>query len=775
MSTNVSQFFVPGVGQCAETSPTKALKSSRRSSRPADKMSSRSNPTQRVKVYLRCRPYRSCSETPGALCIESSTSVTLHRQKRIDSFSFDGIFPSTATQAEVYQSAVHSVVESVLHGFNGTVFAYGQTGAGKTHTLSSLNPESIGVIPRALGEIFSTVSSDTEHQYTIQLSFLQIYKERIQDLLVKDPSQTNLALRETAEGEILVSGAQRIEVVCLEDSLSLLRSGEKNRTTACTEMNSVSSRSHAVVEVTVVKKTSFNKVHIGRLFLVDLAGSERLKKSGSHGLRAEEAKAINVSLTTLGMCVAARAEGSGASHIPFRDSKLTRLLQGSLGGNSLTSLIVCCSDAVEHCEETLSTLQFGMRAMKVVTSAKVNVMVEGAFQNEMASTINELLIAKEAELDVVLSRLALEENQRFQLAQALQEEKRASEARAAQIAWEREQRLLDHKALVESHEHQMRNIEAQASLRLEEYQLRITLLEAELATSREDASKGKAQVQKLLNDMCVYKEQSNAADKEKSNVVAAAIKEALKYKDMISTVEEEFLKSKAAWETSQTSMVEHSSIVSQLKEENSKLKDGVKELANIVQMMKIRMREDANTNEELSTTITALEKKLEAAYGEVASCKSEMSCLAIINGSLKQLSQQQERSRDNFIHIFTERRRRNAAASAIQRAWRIYKLRSLHSANTKGREALMRAKTDLSSVVARAAELDKQRGDHLAFEGQMLLGDSLEDLKNCCDALIATFLLSTKDLKTVQKYNKIASAQRPRTNDSLIKAKKSPY
>ncbi|EFN53103.1 hypothetical protein CHLNCDRAFT_26240, partial [Chlorella variabilis] len=288
-------------------------------------------------------------------------------------FEFDRVLGPSASQSDVYHAAVKPIVEDVLNGYNGTLMAYGQTGAGKTYSLSSIAADAIGMIPRAAAEVFSHVEQDQGHEYTVYMSYVQLYMELIQDLL--RPESENLQIREN-EGGVFVSGVHQQEVQNITQCLHLLHLGDRNRTTAFTALNAHSSRSHAVVMLTVIKRRSVSGTgeaeiqRVGKLFLVDLAGSERLKKSKSTGLRASEAKSINLSLTTLGMCINARADPA-ATHVPFRDSKLTRLLQDSLGGNAKTSLLVAACDAAEHVVETLQSLQFGLRAMCVRTQVRL--------------------------------------------------------------------------------------------------------------------------------------------------------------------------------------------------------------------------------------------------------------------------------------------------------------------------------------------------------------------------------------------------------------------
>lgn len=285
------------------------------------------------------------------------------------------MFPPSASQITVYDNCLKPLVDDVLQGYTAALLAYGQTGAGKTYTMANDAPEAVGLIPRAAQHLFA--ATDASQAWSITMSYIQIYMEKVHDLLNLD--STNLQLREDANGQVILTNVHRMPVSNLEDCLSLLHLGTRNRATAATNLNELSSRSHAVVifDVTQTQEygTGLQQVQHGRLFLVDLAGSERVKKSGSIGQRAEEARSINLSLTTLGKCIAARATGDH-NHVPFRESKLTRLLQGALSGEAKTAIIVSVTDATQHVDETQQSLQFGCQAMKVTVQARVNTRVE---------------------------------------------------------------------------------------------------------------------------------------------------------------------------------------------------------------------------------------------------------------------------------------------------------------------------------------------------------------------------------------------------------------
>lgn len=294
-------------------------------------------------------------------------TVTVHRREGAiltTRFEFDKVLPPNSTQEDVYSAAAADIVDGVMDGYNGAVLAYGQTGAGKTHTLFSASPECIGLVPRAASQLFCQAAVDENFTYQVSLSFIQVYMESIQDLL--RPEKSKLAIRDTGKGKsgsqgVYVDNMEEVEVNSMDECIRLLQLGDRNRSVAFTDLNAHSSRSHALVIFTVRKwnrlethqKTAVARnFTVGKLYLVDLAGSERLKRSGSQGLRANEARSINLSLTVLGKCINARANPN-SSHIPFRDSKLTRILQDCLSENSRTSLICCAYPGGEHGDETL--------------------------------------------------------------------------------------------------------------------------------------------------------------------------------------------------------------------------------------------------------------------------------------------------------------------------------------------------------------------------------------------------------------------------------------
>ncbi|CAN1308281.1 Kinesin-like protein KIN-UB [Linum perenne] len=315
----------------------------------------------RVRVAVRLRPRNAeemVADADFADCVElQPESKRLKLRKNnwdSDTYEFDEILSEFASQKRVYEVVAKPVVESVLDGYNGTVMAYGQTGTGKTFTVGHLGDDdtaSRGIMVRAMEDILADIAPETD---SVAVSYLQLYMETIQDLL--DPPNDNISIVEDHKtGDVSLPGATLLEIRDQQSFLELLSIGENHRIAANTKLNTESSRSHAIL--------------MSKLVLVDLAGSERVHKSGSEGHMLEEAKSINLSLSALGKCINALAENS--SHVPVRDSKLTRLLKDSFGGTARTSLIVTIGPSPRHRGETASTIQFGQRAMKVENMLKI--------------------------------------------------------------------------------------------------------------------------------------------------------------------------------------------------------------------------------------------------------------------------------------------------------------------------------------------------------------------------------------------------------------------
>ena len=295
-------------------------------------------------------------------------------------FTFDRVFGETSSTDDVYSSVAQTVIRSALEGVNGTIFAYGQTSSGKTYSMS-------GIIQRAIADIFEQARSDTQRTYTVAMSCLEIYNEVIKDLM--DPTTGPLKVHEDLRRGIYVGNLTE-DIVNEDEILQKLSDAEKNRTTGATAMNAASSRSHSILRLVVCSElkagmdsdpddsgaTSGAKLK-ACLNLVDLAGSERCSHTKSQGLRLKEGGHINKSLLTLGTVIRKLSENSGC-HVPYRDSKLTRILQTALGGNSRTAILCCVTQAPVHADETLSTLKFASRAKHITNKIQVNEIVDDA-------------------------------------------------------------------------------------------------------------------------------------------------------------------------------------------------------------------------------------------------------------------------------------------------------------------------------------------------------------------------------------------------------------
>lgn len=274
----------------------------------------------------------------------------------------------------MFDFSIRSTVDDILNGYNGTVFAYGQTGAGKSYTMMGAdidNEEQRGIIPRIVEQMFESIlRSPGNIEYTVRVSYMEIYMERIRDLLV--PQNDNLPVHEEKSRGVYVKGLLEIYVSSVQEVYEVMRRGGAARATAATNMNQESSRSHSIFVITITQKNvETGSAKSGQLFLVDLAGSEKVGKTGASGQTLEEAKKINKSLSALGMVINSLTDGK-STHIPYRDSKLTRILQESLGGNSRTTLIINCSPSSSNDAETIGTLRFGVRAKTIKNKAKIN-------------------------------------------------------------------------------------------------------------------------------------------------------------------------------------------------------------------------------------------------------------------------------------------------------------------------------------------------------------------------------------------------------------------
>ncbi|CAG9789698.1 unnamed protein product [Diatraea saccharalis] len=292
-------------------------------------------------------------------------------------YAYDAVYDSNTSQMDIYVQTASPIVEEVLRGYNGTIFAYGQTGTGKTYTMAGANsaPELRGIIPNSFAHIFSHIAkANDDEKFLVCVTYLEIYNEEVRDLLGNNPHQS-LEVKERPDIGVFVKDLTGYVVHNADELEKIMAVGNKNRHIGATAMNTESSRSHAIFSITVEssKRGSDGKVHVkmGKLHLVDLAGSERQSKTQATGTRLKEATKINQSLSVLGNVISALVDGK-STHIPYRNSKLTRLLQDSLGGNSKTVMIATIGPAETNYVETISTLRYANRAKNIENKTHVN-------------------------------------------------------------------------------------------------------------------------------------------------------------------------------------------------------------------------------------------------------------------------------------------------------------------------------------------------------------------------------------------------------------------
>ncbi|KAG2431845.1 hypothetical protein HXX76_009338 [Chlamydomonas incerta] len=371
--------------------------------------------SESVKVVVRCRPLNGKEKADGRTRIVDmdvdSGQVKVRNPKADASeppkaFTFDQVYDWNCLQRDVFDITARPLIDCSIEGYNGTIFAYGQTGTGKSHTMEGKDepPELRGLIPNTFRYVFEIIARDSgTKEFLVRSSYLEIYNEEVRDLLGKDHSK-KMELKESPDRGVYVKDLSQFVCKNYEEMNKVLLAGKDNRQVGATMMNQDSSRSHSIFTITIecieklesaaaakpgAKKDDSNHVRVGKLNLVDLAGSERQDKTGATGDRLKEGIKINLSLTALGNVISALVDGK-SGHIPYRDSKLTRLLQDSLGGNTKTVMVANIGPADWNYDETMSTLRYANRAKNIQNKPKINEDPKDAMLRQFQDEIKKL-------------------------------------------------------------------------------------------------------------------------------------------------------------------------------------------------------------------------------------------------------------------------------------------------------------------------------------------------------------------------------------------------
>ncbi|XP_043517701.1 kinesin-like protein KIF13A isoform X3 [Frieseomelitta varia] len=380
--------------------------------------------TDKIKVAVRVRPFNRRELELGTQCVvemsgqqtilQHPTTMDKIERSKPKTFAFDHCFYSLdpagenfASQDVVFDALGRDILDNAFQGYNACIFAYGQTGSGKSYTMMG-SGENKGIIPRLCDNLFDMIAKQqsSELTYKVEVSYMEIYNEKVHDLLDPKPNKQSLKVREHNVLGPYVDGLSQLAVTSFQDIDNLMAEGNKSRTVAATNMNSESSRSHAVFSVILTQtltdsKSGVSGEKVSRMSLVDLAGSERAVKTGAVGDRLKEGSNINKSLTTLGLVISKLADQNSGSNknkdkfVPYRDSVLTWLLKDNLGGNSKTVMVATISPAADNYEETLSTLRYADRAKRIVNHAVVNEDPNARIIRELrqeVETLKEMLL-----------------------------------------------------------------------------------------------------------------------------------------------------------------------------------------------------------------------------------------------------------------------------------------------------------------------------------------------------------------------------------------------
>ncbi|XP_018417132.1 PREDICTED: kinesin-like protein KIF27 [Nanorana parkeri] len=378
-----------------------------------------------VKVALRIRPLLSKEILHNhQVCVRvvpNTQQIIIGKDRN---FTFDYVFGKASSQDDVYGACIKPLLVSLIEGYNATVFAYGQTGSGKTYTIggghvASVADEEKGIIPRAIQELFQIISENHNTDFNVTVSYIEVYKEDLRDLLELETNVKDIHIREDEKGNTVIVGAKESQVECADEVISLLEAGSAARHTSATQMNEHSSRSHTIFTITICQQSDKNhnatddstarsvQMITSKFHFVDLAGSERATKTGNTGERFKESIQINSGLLALGNVISALADPKRKNaHVPYRDAKITRILKDSLGGNAKTVMITCISPSTSDFDESLNSLKYANRARNIKNKPIVNYNPDWDRIDEMELEIKALREALQNRQSTRVSRIS---------------------------------------------------------------------------------------------------------------------------------------------------------------------------------------------------------------------------------------------------------------------------------------------------------------------------------------------------------------------------------
>lgn len=558
--------------------------------------------SESIKVVFRVRPLSTKEKQQGCkiatIAHEKNGVIEIRNElsggvcESSKAFTFDAVFSEESTQRHIYDVCAAPVVQSVLEGYNGTIFAYGQTGAGKTHTMEGVNePSSLkGIIPNTFEHIFDHIAlNGAKYKYLVRASYFEIYMEEIRDLLSQSPQP--LELKETVSGTVFVKDLSDVVVKSVSDIDGVLQQGKKNRSVGATLMNAGSSRSHAIFSIVIECCSTEGQdehIRVGKLNLVDLAGSERQSKTGATGERLKEAAKINLSLSALGNVISALVDGK-SNHIPYRDSKLTRILQDSLGGNTKTVMCANAGPADYNYEESLSTLRYANRAKNIKNRPVINDDPKDAklreYQEEIArlknilsnmpsSTNNGSIAANDADREILLKEFRSKAS-------------KETEEVIAKADAEMQKIRLNHDKTSEERAALQKKLDDETKTRIEterqrlELQKQLLRMEAELITGGEmatNAAKQEAALRMANQELIAKKERELTLTRKMNEQEEEKLHLEEKYTSLTEEVNSKTKKLKKIWTKYQQTKIDIEDLEHEFINEKNELLDSIRQL-----------------------------------------------------------------------------------------------------------------------------------------------------------------------------------------------------